>query len=576
MTEEEKVKHITTRLGDLEKLRQPWESTLFQPVIDYIDPHRMSMQIDNITPQKIGTYIYDGTPQSALQIATDGYYGNLVSPKLNWIKMNLPISVKGKMAFRGNQQLKKLNIPDGRLDKLPEIKMWLEDCTDVMYSAYRKSNFYSEIREWFNDYLAFGTPCIYIEEDVKNQRIVFSVRHPGEVYFDKDFFGNINTIYRKIKLTARDCANEFGESNLPDNIKKAYENNRSDLFDFLHCVEPRVYYDTSKVNAKNKPWADIYLCLSGSTRDKKIIQEGGHNSNPYTVGRTVKRIPNTPYCYSVCMEALVTAITLNQVGKDMLNLSHVHSQPPWWIPMEMKETFDNRPNAQNYYDDPTRIPFQQNIKGKYPIGIDQITRLQDTLEDLLMVKLFLMFARIDKPMTATEALQLAGEKATNLSPQIFGMENGLDRMSDAVFEIELNAGRMPPLPPILYEFLGERIDFEFMGPLSQLQKRLVATQSISSAIETIAPILSIEPNTRFVVKWEDTVRELLETNGMPTRNINTKEEYAAIMGQMQQQAAVQQAMQGIDVAGKAVQRGSREVDPGSPVAKIMEAMGGEG
>ncbi len=63
---------------------------------------------------------------------------------------------------------------------------------------------------------------------------------------------------------------------------------------------------------------------------------------------------------------------------------------------------------------------------------------------------------------------------------------------------------------------------------------------------------------------------------MPARHIKSEDEYAAAIEAIQRQQKQMAEMQAMDVMGKTVQRGSGAVDSGSPVAKIMEAMGGRG
>lgn len=587
MIEETKPQKIKRRKGELEALRLPWEATLWKPVFDFMAPYRMSVNVENMVPQKIGTYIFDGTPQSAVQVAVNGFYGNMVSPKLKWQKTSLPISVKGRMAYRERQgnviPIGKTDITkDGRLDHIKEVKMWLEDTDDVMDSAYRRSNFYNEIIEMFADYLLIATPVIFVEEDIRNNRITFSVRHPGETWIDRDVFGNVDTVYRRLKLSARRVAEKWGIDKLPANIKLAAQGtSSSSLFDFVHAVEMREKRDTTAVNAKNKPVSDIYMSLTGQD-DEAIVEEGGHNSFPYIVGTPTKRIPNNPYGYSICMEALVNAAVINAVGKDLLHLSNTVSKPPWMIAKDFRNDFDDRPGAKNYferpYDSKEQLAYQIEPKGNFPITLEMLERLGKTLEEMLMVPLFQQLSRIERvqDMKATVATYLAGEKVTLIAPQIWGCESILDRLSDSVFEIEFNAGRIPPLPDILYQFLGESIDFEFIGPLSQLQKRYTFTQNINSSLEMGLPLLDRFPELKEKVGWEGLFAELLSTNGMPARHIKSEDEYAAAIEAIQRQQKQIAEMQAMDVMGKTIQRGSGAMEPGSPVAKIMEAMGGKG
>jgi hypothetical protein len=242
---------------------------------------------------------------------------------------------------------------------------------------------------------------------------------------------------------------------------------------------------------------------------------------------------------------------------------------PWLnIPEHMRGNVRIQPDGYNYYENPDMIirPGQTGID--FPIGIDREERLQKLIEDKYRVEFFLVLARAEREMTATEIMERQSEKAVLMGPQVDRLVNeGLVKVFNIVSEIEDKAGRLPPPPPILQE-LGGRINIRFVGPLAQAQERLFKMQPVRQAINELAPLAAIKPEVLDRVNWGELAEHILENSSFPQKLILTDEEVAEIQEARAKQQQAQQMMEMAGAAADTAQKLSKPIEEGSP----LEAM----
>ena len=153
---------------------------------------------------------------------------------------------------------------------------------------FNDSNFNTEVHELYLDLCSIGTAAMFIEENqegVANKGIHFNTLHIAEYYIQENISGQVDTLYRKYKLTARQAVQEFGEKNLGDNVNTAYKEAPDKEFSFVHAVEPSKDYEkaTGKISTK-LPVHSCHIC----EEDKMVVRTGGYNEFPYLVPRWAK------------------------------------------------------------------------------------------------------------------------------------------------------------------------------------------------------------------------------------------------------------------------------------------------
>jgi hypothetical protein len=540
------AKKIRQRQSQLVTIRQDYEP-LWEDIADLVAPRRSNIDFTEVPGKKKGLTIYDGTPRSACQQMADGFYGYLCSPSMLWFRL--------KMARKG-------------LNENQDVKLYLQDSAEQLYFAFNRSNFYAVAPEFFFDGGSIGTATMYAEEDIGHGKIVFMPRHPGEIYISPNRYGEVDTVFRKYKMTARNAYEEFGDE-LSEKIKMSAKNAPETEFEFLHAVFPNTDRQSGKEDSINKEFGSVYLEAAGSN---DFLRKSGYDILPYFVWRYRVDSGET-YGRSPASDAIVEIFGLNQISKTMFTASQLAVEPAYNVPKEMRGKVRIKPRGMNYYEEPTRTITPVNIPASLPAGAAEQDRLGKSIERHFNIEFFMLLSRAameGRQLTVPQVMEMQGEKGSMLGA-VVGRLNGdfFDRVIDRVFQIETMAGRMPEVPEVLYESGEESIEVEYMGPLAQAQKQLLKTQGILRSMETLGQIATIYPEVRDRVNPDIVVNEIFDSMNFPQDAIvpiDKANEVRRLRAERQQQL---QAMQMMGEAADKVPGLSKAVEPNSVLDKVI-------
>ncbi len=552
---------IMTRQSKFEEIREFYENGMWKDIGRFVNPRRKDISVESETNDKgrnLGKEVYDGTPLGALNTWADGMQGFLVSNR--WFKSQMD---------------------NPALNKIDNVRQWLQAYDMKMYSAFDAGNFYAVLPQWFRDAGSIGTATLFTQEEVGTGRISHTSIHPREVFIAENMFGEVDTVHRKFMKTARAIVEQFGIENVSDAVKQNAETSPDKLHEIIHAVFPNddIYY--GKMTATNKPFRSIYMeTKSGKEGGKgtNILRDSGFDVNPYAVWRFRKNSDEI-YGRSPASDALTEVFGLNQMGKTLLEAGHRAVRPAHNIPVEMRGKVRLGPDGKNYYDKKDRVITQVSSNMQYPIGIDQQERLQRSMDDKFRVEFFRAFIGRQGEATATEIMAIKGEQAGLMIAQVdmlyieglrkvFGIVSDiLDRMGAFLPE----AG-MPPIPDEIIE-AGGTINFLLTGPLAQAQRRVRELQPISDTLDVLAPIAAVLGQEVLDVIKKDEIGEFIaEAGSMPQQLINSKEERKVIREEraaMAEQARQQQLML---EAAKIAPGLSKNIEPDSALAQIGAAV----
>jgi hypothetical protein len=147
---------------------------------------------------------------------------------------------------------------------------------------------------------------------------------------------------------------------------------------------------------------------------------------------------------------------------------------------------------------------------------------------------------VDNPtMTATEVLERAQEKGMLLGP-LAGrqMSEFLGPMVSRELDLLARTGRLPEMPPELYEAGGE-YKIEYDSPLARAQ-RAEEGVAIVRTFETLIPLAELQPDVFDNFDLDETVRTLGEINGMAAKLMRDP---AKVIEMRDERAEKQQAAQ---------------------------------
>ena len=509
-------------MGQLEKERKNWEG-VWDEIVEFVIPRRTQVERDAARGKRNDQSIFDGTALDSLKLLADGLQGYLISSSYKWFAMKME---------------------DQRIEEVPAVRSWLQEVERLLYGIINRSNFYRQMHEMFMDAGSFGTAAIYSELDPGRGRVNFSTRHPKEIYLVQDNYGHITEVWRYYFMTIKQIVETF--ENVDEHYTRLLEKTPDERYPVIHCVYPREGRDVTKKDSQNKAYASQYIDVT----HKKVFRSSGYDQLPYAVWRFYKNSDEV-YGRSPAWNALADVKSINEVAKTNVWAAQMSVRPPLWVPEELKGRVRFVPGGMNYYsDDPKRAIAPVMTGVNYPIGVDREDRMREAINKHFMVDFFLLIARAEKEMTATEIREKQEEKSVVLGPTVNGLEQEcLDPVIDRGFYLALEQGWLPPPP----EFLaGAQMKIDYMGPLAQAQRRFFRSQPYRNTLQEMMPVLQVRPEVADIINWDEVAKDIMEANDMPQSAFMKPEMIRAIRQQRAQQMQQQQQLEAMEKMGKAL------------------------
>ena len=512
------TKNLLSRYERLEGQRQNWE-THWQEVADYMQPRKADVTKKRARGDKRMEQVFDSSPIQAVELLAASLHGMLTNPSTPWFT---------------------LRFKDEDIDNEDEAKLWLEEATATMYTAFNRSNFQQEIFELYHDLITFGTAAMFIEED-DDDIIKFSTRHINEVFIAENDKGRIDTIYRRFNISARAAIQKFGDAVSSDVQGKA-KKNPYDEVEILHAVYPRSEFNPNKKDKANMPFESVYM----EYKNGNELSVGGFKEFPFVVPRYLKA-SNEIYGRSPAMTALPDVKMLNEMCKTTIKAAQKQVDPPLLVPDDgFLLPVRTVPGGLNFYRSGTRDRIEPlNIGANNPLGLNMEEQRRDAIRAVFYVNQLMM--QQGPQMTATEVIQRNEEKMRLLGPVLGRLQSELLKpLIDRVFNILLRNNQLPPAP----EFLsGQDIEIEYVSPLAKAQKS-TELQSIMRAIEILGSMANVAPVFDYV-NFDNLVKHLADIVGVPQKILKSQSQVNAERQQAQQQQQEQMQMQQVQQLAKA-------------------------
>ena len=520
MAKTDLTKSLLSRFDRLKAQRQNWE-THWQEVADFMQPRKADVTKTRSRGDKRTERIFDSSPIQAVELLAASLHGMLTNPSTPWFS---------------------LRFKDSSLEMEDEAKLWLENATEVMYTAFNRSNFQQEIFELYHDLITFGTAAMFIQED--NEDILkFSTRHINEIYIAEDDKGKIDTVYRKFKISARAAIQQFGNAvsvDIQSHIKKDPYNE----IEILHVVYPRSDFNPKKKDTNNMPFESVYIEMKNGNE----LSVSGFQEFPFVVPRYLKA-SHEIYGRSPAMTALPDVKMLNEMSKTTIKAAQKQVDPPLLVPDDgFLLPVRTVPGGLNFYRSGTRDRIEPlNIGANNPLGLNMEEQRRTAIRNVFYVDQLLM--QQGPQMTATEVIQRNEEKMRLLGPVLGRLQSELLKpMIDRCFNILFRREQFAPAPDFLS---GQDIEIEYVSPLAKAQKSSELS-SITRGIEILGSLANVAPVFDYI-NFDALVKHVADLVGVPQKvlklqsQVNAEREQAA--QQQQQMAQMQQLQQVAQAAG---------------------------
>ena len=559
----QKVKDILKYHDYLKQIKLPYESV----VDDILEFVRQARRINSTVKGKILTgNVYDGTGIAALNLWADGMYGYLCSPNLRWASYTLP----NMITFSRTSNMRQFS--GKRMDDIPDVAQWLNDCEDVMTSAFLRSNFYAVMPQVFRDGGSVGTAIMEIDEKIGEGRIFFTPVHFREYCIAEDNYGRVDTIYRRFPVTLRNLVQRFGMKKIEAvdvDFQRKYEANPYEELFLIHAVQPRQDFNPDRLDAKAKPFASYWL-IEGKT--ESLLDEGGYSRFP-TIGWRYRKETDEPYGRSPAWDAYSEIMLGNQEARTNLIAGQKMAEPPMVGLEDLRGVIQPGAKGWTWVERMIDAPMPLNTGINLPYALEMRDRTDKAVEKHYHLDFFMMLAQAAYnkiELTATQVIEMAGEKAAVLATRTDTLNiEAFNPIIDRVWDIEVTADRMPPPPDILREIGGgAHIEVDYLGPLAQAQKRLFLTQGIQASLDTASKIAIMFPESLDILDGDEMQREIWKANRAPASVIRSEEQVMELRQMRQQQTEMQQNLENASMMAKALPGASQAIQKGSAIDMI--------
>ena len=437
--------------------------------------------------------------------------------------------------FPQGQNWIRVQAQNRELSAQDNVKRALSSVTKKFVRAIEDSNFYEEMGQCIDHCGYIGTTALYCEPTTKRV-LNFRSHYINQFYFCENYMGEVDTVIREFKLTARQAVQQFGKdcpTSISDFANDPQTSNKE--FTFVHIVMPRTNFVPDSLKKAEKPIASYYISLEG----KQMVQESGFDEMPYSVGRFYKT-NYEKYGRSPALEVFSTMPLVNRMEVSRIRGAERVSNPPWLAPNDGSvRRISNDQGSIIYWNagNPMSKPEQLRPQDNVMVNDAMIQKKEEEIMDAFYVPLFNPLHN-KKNMTAFESSERLNLSLQFLSPAVNRINKYfVTPILERAFGIMLRAGQFPELE--IPELSEANLEFDLVGKAS-IASRQIELFGTMTAMQQMMQIAQFKPEILDNVDADKTARFIQEVNMVPVE-LQLSEE--AVMEKRQAQAEAAQAQQ---------------------------------
>lgn len=529
MAEETLKQRLTKQLAQLDSDRSTFEPH-WRELSDFISPRSSRFLVSDANRNsRRNTSIVDPSASLAEDVLSSGMMSGITSPARPWFK---------------------LATPDKAMMDYGPVKIWLEAVQDRMNDMFNKSNLYQSLPIIYSQLGTYGVAAMAVMED--DEDVIRTYPFPiGSYYLANSARLNVDTCFRKFRMTVRQLVTEYGLDKVSDSVKGQWETGSYEQWhDVVHAVYPNVNRDTGKLDAKNKRYKSVYFEEAGGEDD--ILRESGFDEFPVMAPRWIVNGEDVYGSKCPGMTALgqVKALQLEQKRKSQL--IDKATNPPMVGPTALKsQRVSLLPGDITYVD---QLTGQEGLRPLYQAPLpsaDLLNDIQDTrqlIDRCYYVDLFRMLQNVNTRSMPVEAvIEMKEEKLLMLGPVLERLNDEfLDPFIDRAFSIMARRGMLPPPPEVMQ---GMPLRIEYISVMAQAQKS-IGVSSLERFVRFVGGMAQAKPEALDKLDIDQSIDNYADAIGVSPTVVVAAE---AVQQIRQQRAEQQQQMQQMQMAQAAVQ-----------------------
>jgi hypothetical protein len=532
-------------LAGMERGRTPfWQH--WRDCADYILPQRY-VWLSTTAEQRISrrnSMILDSTGTKAARTLASGMMNGITSPARPWFKLRIA----------------------GNAEYFPAVAEWTEEVERRMLRVMAESNFYNSMAVLYLDLVVFGTACSLIYESDEKTIHCYNPAL-GEYYLGQDPEHRVNQIAREFQYTTLQMVAYFGEENVSDTVKRAYQAGGAqwmDMHTVVHLIQPNIKGPSR--------YEECYWEKSGPAGF--MLKKGIYNDFPAITPRW-ELAANDVYGTSPAMDALPDIIQLQHETKKKAQALDKMVAPPILADIQLKgQPTALLPNGITY------VPRLTDTSGARPIYTvnpplgemsQDIAMVQGRIRETFHNELFQMISQLETVRSATEIDARREEKLVLLGPVLERFENeALDPAIERIFGIMDRKGLLPEPPPELLES-GAELEIQYVSILSAAQSA-VGTAPIERLLQIIGNIAPIWPEAKMIPDIPELLHDYAIDIGVKQKNLRPTEVVNASIQQQNQKEQTQEQLTQATVGAQAGKLLS-ETDVGGGANALQRILG---
>lgn len=536
----------------LRSRRTEWDAK-WQKILEWCTPHNAYLNEKGSPGAPPPTAanrgrIHDTTAISSCNTLADGHMSSIVPRSSAWFRWDAPEK------YQDNDT----------------IKDWYQQCSASALSHFSLSNFYPVIYSVFRDRSGPGTGGMFVEKG-ENRIITFQYMKLGSYSISENRDGDIDTIYRDLRMTAIEAVDKFGKDKVGKRILDSYNlaisgdaNETVKKWDIIHGVRPNLKRDKEKFDAVNMPYHSRYIAVE----DQHMIEDGGMEEFSFIISR-YEKWGDEPYGFSPAYNAMPNILTANYLVRLLKAIGELKMMPRTVSLAGEKKQIDMRAGGHSTVSDKSAaagMPREWATASDFELGQWLLESERKEIRNFFHTELFRMFSGLNeqalKDMTAEVARGLKSEGLLLLAPSFTQFSTDMQPGMEASFAILYRAGVFPPIPQELAADLDTGSGFiEIPAPkTSYLSKVGMALQEMEDesadlVMGAAGQAAALYPDILDNLDLDEWIRNKARIKGVPAKLIREwdevkkfREEKAAAL---QKQQAAMMAQQTADVAATA-------------------------
>lgn len=438
------------------------------------------------------------------------------------------------------------------------------EASPIMRAEMEASNFPEEAQECVMESPVFGTTAMFVGDmDEETGELYYYNQPIGTYYIGEDHRKRVSSLVREMDLTADQAAAEFGEADLPEEVRSKVGTGEgaSQCFKFVQAVRrnPKPN-EKSRDGYESARWQSCVIF----EKTREVVHKKGFGEFPFAVHR-YRRVGRSVWGFGPGTLALGDARQLNFLNELADAATEKDVFPPMVADAEMEGEVDQGPLGMAWAESAEQASMLKEFGrpgGKYS-AFERIQHKEAALERAFHVDLFRLFSQrvMERgPLTATEASLVAGEKLAQFSPT-YGrlVSEFLDPILKRTFMVLWRAGKFSGIDwPASVKKVVDGQERGVAEPVVGYKNKIVLAMKarengkLVEFLEVLAPLMQMVPGAMDALEPGVMLRDGARNAGLPEKWVARKEVFEERQ-RMRAEAAQRQAqLEDAEQAGRAV------------------------